>query len=264
LAHCGERAGADAERLELAPLAVAVDGDVWTIRRGEQTVEAAPSDVRTFADLIHECRTALGLVIAGRVEGDPAAMAAFCAWDPVLRSVLDGRGVYRPGDVTLCASDGSTLELDPRFDIGDQPAEAAHFLAEAGFLAQNVFTEDELDAVDADLARAVEAARPGDGLTWWATTGRGERYPCRILDFARASPACAPCWSTPGSSPSVSSSATVTGRATPSVSTSPRWRRRPWSNGSTRSKAWPACRGTRTVSGAATPSSVRDSPWASA
>ncbi len=200
LAQCGERGGADAERLELAPLAMAVDGDVWTIRRGAPTVEVVPGGDRTmpqvaldgeaFADLVHERRTALGLVIAGRVEGDPEAIASFCAWDPVLRSVLDGRGVYRPGDVTLRASDGSTLELDPRFLIDDQPAEAAHFLAEAGFLlAQNVFTDDELDAVDADLACAVEAARPDDGQTWWATTGHGERYPCRILDFARVSSA---------------------------------------------------------------------------
>ena len=52
-------------------------------------------DSTAFADLFCERRTALGLVIGGRVEGDPASNEAFCAWDPVLRSLLDGRAVYQ-------------------------------------------------------------------------------------------------------------------------------------------------------------------------
>ena len=147
-------------------------------------------DPDAFTDLVSEHRTALGLVVGGRVAGDPDSNAAFCAWDPVLRSALDGRGVYQLGDVTLSASDGSPLQLDQRFRLDDHPVEAARFLAEAGFLLlQDVFTEGEIDAVDADLARAVAAARPDDGASWWAATGAGDRYPCRILDFARQSPA---------------------------------------------------------------------------
>lgn len=198
LARNGERAAADAERLGLAPLAIAVDGDVWTLRRGERVLEVVPGrdatnlpvelDRDAFADLVHERRTALGLVIGARVDGDPESNEAFCAWDPVLRSALDGRGVYRPGDVTMRALDGSPLALDQRFRLGDHPAEAAHFLAVAGFLlVQSVFSDAEMDAVDADLARAVEAARPDDGESWWAATRTGERYPCRILEFARKS-----------------------------------------------------------------------------
>ncbi len=200
LALYGPRAAADAERLDLTPLALAIDGDVWTLQRSEGTFEvvhgrypATPLvalDRAAFADLVNEHRTALGLVVAGRVDGDPDSIATLCAWDPVLRSALDGRGVYRPGDILLRAPDGSPLALDQQFRLEDQPAEAAHFLAEAGFLlAQGVFTDDELEAVDADLARAVGAARPEDGESWWATTGSGERYPCRLLDFARKSTA---------------------------------------------------------------------------
>ena len=48
-------------------------------------------DRDAFADLVHERRTALGLVIGARVAGEPQANEAFCAWDPVLRSVIDGR-----------------------------------------------------------------------------------------------------------------------------------------------------------------------------
>ena len=200
LARNGARAAADATRLGLAPISIAVDGDAWTLRRGDGTIEVgrgrAGADLRValtrdaFADLICERRTALGLVIGARVEGDPASNEAFCAWDPVLRSALDGRGVYRPGDVALRALDGSPLALDQQFRLGERTAEAAHFLAEAGFLVlRGVLTDEEVDALDADLARSVDGARPDDGASWWAATSTGERYPCRILDLAQQSPA---------------------------------------------------------------------------
>ena len=112
-----------------------------------------------------------------------------CSWDPVLRSALDGRPVYRPGDVTLRGAGGSALELDRQFSVGDPTEVTAHFLAEAGFLLlRDVFTEAEIDTIDADLAEAVAVARSDDGASWWATTRTGERYPCRILDFAQKSP----------------------------------------------------------------------------
>jgi hypothetical protein len=197
LARHGDRAADDADRLELPPLAIAVDDDVWTLRRGADGTEVVPGretaveialDREAFSDLIVERRTGLGLVIGARAGGDPAANDAFCAWDPVLRSVLDGRGVYRSGDVALRAPDGSPLDLDQRFRLGEQPAEAAHFLAEAGFLMfSGVFTDDEIDAIDADLTRAVADARADDGESWWAATRAGERYPCRILNFERRS-----------------------------------------------------------------------------
>jgi hypothetical protein len=206
VARNGERAAADAERLDLPPLALAVDGAVWTLRRRDRRLEVVPGSDRdattrrvtldgdAFADLVHERRTAMGLAVAGRIDGDGASHAAFHAWDAVLRSALDGRGVHRPGDISLRSLDGSPLDLDQRFHlgelgelggVGDRSAEAAHFLAEAGFLLlQGVFTSEEIDAIDADLLRATEAARPGDGQSWWASTDAGERYPCRILDFA--------------------------------------------------------------------------------
>jgi hypothetical protein len=98
--------------------------------------------------------------------------------------------VYQPGAVTLRSIDGSPLELDQRFRLGEQTAEAAHFLAETGFLLlHDVYSEAEMGEVDADLACAVGAARVEDGSSWWATTRTGERYPCRILDFALKSQA---------------------------------------------------------------------------
>ena len=200
VARNGRRAATDAARLALDPLTIRVERDAWTIEPRDKTIQVVPALVETepcitldraaFADLFCERRTALGLVIGARVTGDPASFEAFCAWDPVLRSLLDGRPVYQPGTVPLRASDGCPLVLDQRFRLGEQTAEAAHFLGETGFLLlQDVFTEAEMGEVDADLARAVGAARVEDGSSWWATTRTGERYPCRILDFAPKSPA---------------------------------------------------------------------------
>jgi hypothetical protein len=202
-ARHGARAGEDAARLGLPPLTIRVEDEAWTLQPAAQGIEVVLEsgesgganatvvlDHAAFADLFCERRTALGLVIGGRVEGDPASNDVFCAWDPVLRSLLDGRPVHRPGEVSLLAEDGSPLDLNQRFRLGEAPADAAHFLGEAGFLLlQDVFTEEEMDAVDADLRVAVEAARPGDGTSWWASTRSGDSYPCRILDFAQQSPA---------------------------------------------------------------------------
>ena len=198
LGRHGERAAEDALLLDLAPLTIRVDGRPWTLRVGADGLEAQAGvegaavvdlDEEAFADLVREERTALGLVIAGRVGGAGPAHELFCAWDPVLRSVLDGRHLHRPGEVTLLTPDGAPLDLDQRFHLDDGREAPAHFLAEAGFaLLCDVFTEAELDGLDAELAAAVDAARPDDGASWWAATSGGERYPCRILDLVEQSP----------------------------------------------------------------------------
>jgi hypothetical protein len=195
----GARAAEDAARLGLPPITIRVDDVPWTLRPRAEGIEVIPGtsggglsvalDSAAFADLFCERRTTLGLVIAGRAQGDPPSNEVFCAWDPVLRSLLDGRAVYQRGDVSLHSTDGSPLELDQRFRLGQTAAEAAHFLREAGFLLlRGVFTQAEMDAVDADLRSAIGVARPDDGTSWWAKTRAGEAYPCRILDFAQKSP----------------------------------------------------------------------------
>jgi hypothetical protein len=196
----GRCAASDAAMLALDPLAIRVDGRVWVITPRDHTIDVAPGDASTetsvtldrsaFADLFCERRTAMGLSVGGRVAGTPTSLQAFCEWDPVFRSLLDGRPVYRAGTVTLQSLDESPLNLDQRFRLGEQTAEAAHFLAETGFLLlQDFFTEAEMVEIDADLAIAVSSARTHDGTSWWATTRGGEHYPCRILDFAAKSPA---------------------------------------------------------------------------
>jgi hypothetical protein len=200
IARHGQQAASDAALLALRPLTMRVDGCVWTIVPREDTIDVTSGegpieacvtlDRSAFADLFCERRTAMGLIVGGRVSGDPTAYQVFYEWDPVFRSLLDGRPLYRSGALALRSLDGSPLQLDQRFRLGERTTEAAHFLAETGFLLlQDVFTDVEMDEIDADLARAVGSARIDDGMSWWATTRDGEKYPCRILDFATQSSA---------------------------------------------------------------------------
>lgn len=198
LARHGGRAAADARRLDLAPLTIEVDGACWTLSvdgdaLGSHAAPPAEARVRlaqdAFDDLVSNRKTAMGLLMHQRVQGERPALALFNQWDPVLRSALDGWHVYEPGAIALHARDGSSLDLQQRFSLGDARDELAHFFAEAGFLLlQNVFTDAELARFDEEFAAAVAAARQGDGESWWAQTGSGEDYPCRVLNFARRSP----------------------------------------------------------------------------
>ncbi len=192
-----EPAGRDAEFLGLEPLTIRTDGQDWSLRVRAGRITTTPGtvedlvvhvDLAALTDLMQERKSAFGLAFAERATGDARSVQMFCSWDPVLRSVLDGRSLYRPGDVTLQGPGGGTLDLDRAFALDRPGSEAAQFLAEAGFvLLKKVFTEAELAAIDADLADAVGSARPDDGTSWWATTKQGVRYPCRILDFVTKS-----------------------------------------------------------------------------
>ncbi|MEE3325737.1 MAG: phytanoyl-CoA dioxygenase family protein, partial [Myxococcota bacterium] len=80
--------------------------------------------------------------------------------------------------------DGSPLDLMRSFTVDDDPLEAGHFLEEAGFLhLRDVFTEEEMAAVGADLDLAISQAEPEDGASWWASDSSGRSQAVRVLFF---------------------------------------------------------------------------------
>lgn len=193
----GRRAAADAARLELAPLTLVVEGQAMTLSVSDGELHAVAGetgdgrvelDTAAFTDFVGDRKTAMGLLVGGRAKGNGKSCALFAAWDPVIRSALDGRGVYNPGEIALRDADGSPLNLNQSFRLEEEREAAAHFLSEAGFvLLKQVVDERTLAQLDADLARGVDKAHPDDGEAWWATTDAGDHYPCRILNFARKS-----------------------------------------------------------------------------
>ena len=143
LARNGARAAQDAKRLGLTPLTIEVAGERWTLSvdgdtLGAYSADAVEARVRidqsAFDDLVTNHKTAMGLLVHQRVEGDGPSRALFNRWDPVLRSVLDSWHVYAPGEIAVNAPDGSPLDLSQSFTLADDLEALAHFFSEAGFL----------------------------------------------------------------------------------------------------------------------------------
>ena len=135
-------------------------------------------------------RTALGLVIGARVERRPRCERGSSARGiPCCAARSTGAACTGPATSRCARSTARRSTSTSGSGSAKPPSEAGHFLAEAGFLLlQGVFTErGDGRGRRRSRPRAVDAARPDDGASWWAATSAGERYPCRILDFARQS-----------------------------------------------------------------------------
>ena len=196
----GPTAGRDANRLGLVPLTLdvdgepitfaATDGDRFEVRRGVGDALVVAVDRPAFSDLVQDVSSTFGLQFAGRTELRRGSFDAFIEWEPVLRSLLDGRPAYESGTIDFVDLAGDPLDLRRSFTLDDPPEEVGHFLAEAGFLhLEGLFTDAEMAAVAADHDAAIAKAEQDDGASWWARTEEEGWYASRILGFNHQSPA---------------------------------------------------------------------------
>ena len=195
----GADAGRGATQLGLAPLTLDVDGEVFTfaatagridVRSGADQALVVGLDRKAFADLVGDAASTFGLNMLGRAEIRRGSIDDFIAWEPVLRTLLDGRPVYEPGSISFHERDGSPLDLHRSFHVGDDPDDIGHFLGQAGFVhIEGMFTQAEMADVSADLDDAVAAATFDDGQSWWARLDTGDWYAARILGFNQKSAA---------------------------------------------------------------------------
>lgn len=198
LGETGDLAARGVEVLGLGTLGFQVDDVVahLAVERGHLVVrEGLPADGAPVAvldaaacdELFQDVTSAFGLVMEGRVTMAQGTTDDLIAWQPVVRTIIDGVPVYEPGLVPFRDADGDDLDLQRSFRLDDPREEVAHFLAEAGFLhIQGVFTEAEMAAVSADLDVALAAAEQDDGASWWARNDAGWA-PSRVLGFNRRS-----------------------------------------------------------------------------
>lgn len=194
----GPLAARAAARANLPPLTLEIDDRRWTLVPGigRMSVVAGNPDAAlavrldgdAFSALLDDHKSTLGLSVAGRAEVLVGEGAHWISWDPVLRALLDGRPVFEPGSVRVEHDDGTPVDLERRFTRDADSGEMRRFLGDAGFLCvEGVFSQTEMDEVGADLDRALDAARPDDGTSWWVRTKKGEHRPSRILNFLRQS-----------------------------------------------------------------------------
>src|SRR5215813_12574226 len=180
--------------LDLRPMTIEVDDDSWTlsVRSDRIDVEAGGRadaarvrlDVDQLDGLVHDEQPFMGMWSSGRLDQPAGRLGDALDWWLVLRAALDGRPIHEPGAVTFQDRDGHPLDLGRPFSADDDRDEMRHFLEEAGFLhIEGFFTEEEMDAVSADMDRAAPDYGPDDGHSWWARTAGGEHKLVRMQGF---------------------------------------------------------------------------------
>lgn len=186
-----------ASHIELRPLVVVVGDGSWRLERAAGAVSVAP--VRDAGglpvlrltptqldDLVEDRLTPVGLMTSGSLVLTGCGIGRLLDWWLVLRSVLDGEPVYRPGDVDL------PDDLGRSFTLEDDPDELREFLSTAGYLhLRDVFTPDEMARVSTDMDREAPAYSDGDGESWWVTLADGARRVVRMQRFDERSEAVA-------------------------------------------------------------------------
>jgi len=147
-------------------------------------------DESALSDLVQDWATTMGLAMNARVKMTQGGFGDWVGWEPVFRALFDGRAVHEAGAISFADRDGGALDLGRTFELDDDREEIAHFLEQAGFLhIRNVFSEEEMAAVSADLDAALSRARADDGASWWAGDSKGRQHPVRVLFFHEQSDA---------------------------------------------------------------------------
>ena len=164
-------------------------GDALRIETGDDAPVLVELGQQAWSDFACEMATAAGLFYAGRMTIVRGAHADVERWEPALRSLFSGRPIFDPTAVRL--RDAAGAPLDPRrsFTPGDPDAVLRHFLHETGYLhVRGVFAPDEIERIREAVARRQDAARPGDGRSWWAKRADGTSVLCRLIYLGQVEP----------------------------------------------------------------------------
>ena len=196
----GEMAARGAALVGAKALGIDVEGIGFTLAPTDRTIELHPGtsgarvvvelDRGSFSDLVQDLQTPQTLATSLVTTLPMADHYRWLKWWPVLRAVIDGRPVYEPGEIDFVDQWGDRLDLGRSFTPHDSDAEMSHFLAEAGFLHLSGWWPAELmDEIFDDMDRALPRYQPGDGRSWWATTGDGSERCVRMRFFQEHSAA---------------------------------------------------------------------------
>lgn len=198
IAERGGLAIPGARELDPRPMAFEVDHRAWTLSLDDDGLAVTPGDeaeaiVRVDAeglhDVVNDLRSAMAFFVGGDLDMPKGRLEDFLDWSVILRSLLDDRPVHTTGAVDFRDRDGSPLDLHRAFSVDDDPADLAHFLAEAGFLhLTGVFDDNEMRAVSGEMDAAMPQYAPDDGRSWWAKTIDGTNRLVRLQYFHEQSP----------------------------------------------------------------------------
>ncbi len=177
-----------------APISIGLpDGRAYSYRCRDGRVEVEPGvvdDARTileivdeesWLDYLYEYRTRFGLLYSNAVRFLRGDFDSWDDWEPAIRCMYSGRPIYDPGSLDFRDRRGDPLDLNQRFEVGDDPQEMSHFLRLTGFLVVERAYESSLIAeLGRELDRVDAEAVEGELSSWWASDTKGNRFPYRL------------------------------------------------------------------------------------
>ena len=141
-------------------------------------------DEISFSDLVQDIQTPQSLATSKVIDLPLKEHFRFLKWWPVLRAIIDGRSVYKPGEIDFSNQDGSPLDLNRSFTQEDSDEEISWFLSQTGFLhLSGWWSEDLMTKISNDMDAAIGKYEIGDGRSWWAKTKEGTDRCVRLQYF---------------------------------------------------------------------------------
>jgi hypothetical protein len=190
----GERGAAAAhDTADIAPLTLVVDGLPFTYASDGAAITVTPAADEgaravvelsrpAWSDLVQLLRTVPSLALAGDLTFARGGFGHLSRWEPALRCLYAGIPIYDPATADLDGVDLARTFAFADMDAGTGVAVMTEHLQRVGFLhVREVFTTDEIAALNAEVDRLATAAEPGDGRSWWATDDRGDEVLCRLV-----------------------------------------------------------------------------------
>jgi len=139
---------------------------------------------QAWDDFVAQIRTFINLYLAGELTFDRGGFDGLADWDPVLRLLHVGIPIYDSARVDL-----SSVDLARTFTLEDRDEDLRAYLLTTGYLhVSGVLAGDEIGALNAEVDRLAEMARPGDDQSWWVSDGNGDEQLCRLVYAGNRSP----------------------------------------------------------------------------
>jgi|TARA_B100000700_G_scaffold68467_1_gene75771 hypothetical protein len=145
-------------------------------------------DEISFSDLVQDIQTPQSLATSKVIDLPLREHFRFLKWWPVIRAIIDGRPVHKPGEIDFLNQDGSPLDLNRSFTQEDSDEEISWFLSQTGYLHLAEWWSHELmTEISKDMDNAVGEYERGDGRSWWAKTKDGKDRCVRLQYFQNQS-----------------------------------------------------------------------------
>ncbi len=176
-------------------LTIVVGDEAWTYRSTGVDIELVEGraagltislEREAFSDFVNEMWSVFGLLYGERLTLETGSFEHLVAWEPVLQALWFDRPIYSASESsTFVGRDGMPLSLNQSFTLGDDADEMSHFLQTCGFLVlRNVFSAEEIAAMNEVVERERQRSTPDDKRSWWATDSDGNEVCCRVTYLA--------------------------------------------------------------------------------